>query len=77
MAGITNLQLPNTRLIYKDKIIYLCIKGNNAFLVPLAVNKVPRLAEVCLQCNKGRVISSAEFCIARSQVSHHVKNPSS
>lgn len=74
MAGITNLQLPNMCLIYEDKIIYLCIKRSNTFLLPLVVNKVSRLSELGLHGNKGQVSSSAEFCTAHSQVSHGAKN---
>lgn len=59
MAGITNLHLPNTCLIYEDKIIYLCIKGNNAFLLPLVVNKVSSISHLGLHRKKGQVNISA------------------
>lgn len=60
MAGITNLQLPNTHLICADKIIFLCIKGNNTFLLPLVVNEVSGGSEWGLQGNKGWVRSSVQ-----------------
>lgn len=60
MAGITNLLLLNACLFYADKIIYLHIKGNNAFLLPLVVNKVSCPSELGLHGNKGQANSSAE-----------------
>lgn len=74
MAGITNLQLLSMCLIYADKIVYPCIKGNNVFLLPMVVNKLSCPSELGLHSNKGCVSSSAEFCTAHSQVSHGLKN---
>lgn len=48
MAGIRNLQLPNSYLIYADKMIYPCIKRNNTFLLPLVLNTTPHSLEMGL-----------------------------
>lgn len=61
-------------LIYADKITYSCIKGNNAFLLPLVVNKVSCPSELGLYSNKGWESSSAEFCTPHSEISHGIKN---
>lgn len=74
MAGITNLQLPNTHLVCADKMIFPCIKGNNTFPLPLVVNKVSGHPQWGLQGNKGWGRSSAQSCTAPAQVSHGIKD---
>lgn len=71
MAGIRNLQLPNTHLIYADKIIFLLyipIKGNNTFLLPLGLSKVSSHSEWDFHGNKGWVRSSAQSFKAQALI---------
>lgn len=68
MAGITN---PNTHLICADKMIFLLyipIKGNNTFLLPLGLRKVSSHSEWDLQGNKGWVRSSTQFFKAQALI---------